>query len=120
MNKVLNEISYEELPTEKIIADKVETKDKKYQINYTTDKDAVHTLGKRGSKNVLKNEPGLEGAAKRVQTPLEISSLFISGEMLNDPDVVDYTNNLIEKFTADYCEVIENSDKYCFTNLLTS
>ena len=66
MNKVLNEISYEELPTEKIIADKVETKDKKYQIKYTTDKDAVHTLGKRGSKNVFKNEPGLEGAAKRV------------------------------------------------------
>ena len=70
LNKVLNEISYEELPAEKIIAHKVETKDKTYQIKCTTDKDVVHTLGKRGSKNVLKNEPGPEGAGKRVQTPL--------------------------------------------------
>lgn len=45
---------------------KVETKDKKFQLKYTTHRDAVHKLGKRGCKNVLKNAPGPRQAAKRV------------------------------------------------------
>lgn len=45
---------------------KVETKDKKFQLKYTTHRDAVHKLGKRGCKNVLKNAPGPRQATKRV------------------------------------------------------
>ena len=63
---------------------KVETKDKKFQLKYTTHRDAVHKLGKRGCKNVLKNAPGPRQAAKRVWTTLEAFSLFTSDEMLND------------------------------------
>ena len=44
---------------------KVESKDKKFQINYTTHKDAVHALGKKDSKNVLKNAPGPQQAVKK-------------------------------------------------------
>lgn len=67
----------------KKFAYKVKSKDKKFQIKYTTHRDVVHTLGKRGCKFVLKNAPGRRQAAKRVWT-LEAFSLFTSDEMLND------------------------------------
>ena len=94
------------------IAYKIETKDKKFKIKCTTHKDMLHTLGKKGSNNVLKNAPDLQRAAKRVQRPIKVFSLLISDEMLND--VAEYTNSLIEKFIVDHCEVIQNSEKHSF------
>ena len=64
----------------------------------------LHTLGKKGSNNVLKNAPDLQRAAKRVQRPIKVFSLLISDEMLND--VAEFTNSLTEKFIVDHCEVI--------------
>ena len=48
----------------------------------------MYKLGETGSKNVLKNAPGLQQATKIVRTSLKKLSLFISDDMLND--VVEY------------------------------
>ena len=60
----------------------------------------------------IKNAPDPQLLAKRVQTPPEAFSLFISSEMLNE--VVEYTNDLVKQFTAGHREVIGNSDKLIF------
>ena len=78
---------------------KVETKDKKFQINYPTYKVAVHTHDERNSKNVVKNVPGPRRAVKMRLFTYE--RLFISDEIL-------------EQFIAHHREVIENSEKHSF------
>ena len=55
----------------------METKDKTFGINYTTNK-PVNQLNKTPRPNILKHAPGLRLAAKGTRTPLEALSLFIN------------------------------------------
>ena len=118
LEEVTDENNYDELPPQRKKTYTYKNARGTFTMGYTTVKEnsGPHTHP-RDKRNALKNAPGPRTReAKRVTTPEEAFNLFIPHHLLND--IVGNTNAAIDQFLEQHEDLIRNSDKYVYYNVV--
>ena len=92
----------------KIITGKVPSGNKKISIDFSNQPPT--NIGRQGSKDVIKNKPGVAAYARNAVSPLDTFKLFFTDEILDT--LVMYTNKKIESTFSMLDDTVLESDKY--------